>query len=372
MGILGKDLFDFSRPRTNTKIEFGSACYWVEHESEQIPYGSVLTEILNLDCTPFQETLDTLNQVVKAKNYSAAPRAFMDLLKCFESLPLYRIYLVDYYFLGNLRVEEFVVGEARDAFAELVIDGETKLPQFVQQCVDDIQFIQRRYAWFLDSMFEGKEFEKKKGQRKEPLAEQITAHALEAFVSGTSLGEDSKVDAPQVKTQYAIRLKGNHGPEMVEKMYFDRLIDFVYVEFMKSLQKGFVPKRCANCGRWFLQTPGATFSYCNEPAPGMDGKTCREIGAATNFREKVRNNVIWQIYLRAYKKYFARTKKTSNNSMPKSKKANDKSMSKTVFERWATMAEKLRDEALMKYENAKTEEEKTRIAEEFKKAINCY
>ena len=47
-------------------------------------------------------------------------------------------------------------------------------------------------------------------------------------------------------------------------------------------------------------------------------------------------------------------------------------MSKTVFERRATMAEKLRDEALVKYENAKTEEEKTRIAEEFKKAINCY
>ena len=38
MAILGKDLFDFSRPRTNTKIEFGLTCYWVEHESEQVPY----------------------------------------------------------------------------------------------------------------------------------------------------------------------------------------------------------------------------------------------------------------------------------------------------------------------------------------------
>lgn len=36
-------------------------------------------------------------------------------------------------------------------------------------------------------------------------------------------------------------------------MYFDRLLDFVYVEFMKGLQKGFVPKRCANCGRWFCR-----------------------------------------------------------------------------------------------------------------------
>ena len=44
--------------------------------------------------------------------------------------------------------------------------------------------------------------------------------------------------------------------KIVEKMYFDQLLDFVYVEFMKGLQKGFVPKRCANCGRWFLQKPG--------------------------------------------------------------------------------------------------------------------
>ena len=43
-------------------------------------------------------------------------------------------------------------------------------------------------------------------------------------------------------------------------MYFDRLLDFVYVELMKGLQKGFVPKRCANCGRWFLQIPGMTYA----------------------------------------------------------------------------------------------------------------
>ena len=73
-------------------------------------------------------------------------------------------------------------------------------------------------------------------------------------------------------------------------MYFDRLLDFVYVELMKGLQKGFVPKRCANCGHWFLQMPGMTYAYCGEPAPGQDGKTCREIGATSSFRSKVRNN----------------------------------------------------------------------------------
>ena len=140
-------------------------------------------------------------------------------------------------------------------------------------------------SWFLDGIFAGKPFEKKKGQRKTSLAQQIEKKGLEPFVSGVSLGADSKVDAPKVNAQFCIRGTGCEA-EVVEKMYFGRLLDFVYVEFMKGLQKGFVPKRCANCGRWFLQKPGATFAYCTGAAPGQDpGKTCREIGASQQLSE---------------------------------------------------------------------------------------
>ena len=48
MGVLGKDLLDFHRPRTNTKVEFGASGYWVESHPTMQPYGAVLTEILNL------------------------------------------------------------------------------------------------------------------------------------------------------------------------------------------------------------------------------------------------------------------------------------------------------------------------------------
>lgn len=128
----------------------------------------------------------------------------------------------------------------------------------------------------------------------------ICSRGYEAFISGVSLGENPETDAPPVKTQYRIRGEKEKA-EIVEKMYFDRLLGFVYVEFMKGLQKGFVPKRCANCGRWFLQTPGATYAYCTGPAPGQDGKTCRQIGASSSFRSKVENNDVWKIHQRAYK-----------------------------------------------------------------------
>ena len=137
---------------------------------------------------------------------------------------------------------------------------------------------------------------------------------------------------------------------------FRLLLDFVYVEFMKGLQKGFVPKRCANCGRWFLQMPGMTYAYCGEPAPGQDGKTCREIGATSSFRSKVQNNDVWKAHQRAYKKYFARTRKGT--------------MSKGVFEVWSQKMETLRDDALMEYGRAQSEEERQRIVDEVTQKLN--
>lgn len=229
------------------------------------------------------------------------------------------------------------------------------LPRFMQEQLDAIRLIQERYGWFLDGIFAGKPFEKKKGQRKTSLAQQIEKKGLEPFVSGVSLGESPETDAPPVKTQYRIRGEKEKA-EIVEKMYFDRLLDFVYVEFMKGLQKGFVPKRCANCGRWFLQKPGATYAYCTDPAPGQDGKTCREIGASSSFRSKVENNDVWKVQQRAYKKYFARIRSGL--------------MTKSEFEAWSCQAADLRDAALERYARAKNEEDRQRIAREVAETLN--
>ena len=355
MSVLGKDLFDFQRSHTNTKVEFGASGYWVEMVPEMQPYGTVLTEILNLDVTPFQKLLDRLNTAVHEKNYDDAPRAYMDMQKGFGSLPLYRLYLMDFRYFGDMKIEEFVGEEVREAFAKYVINEEREIPSFMQQQIKDIQLIQERYAWFLDRVFANAVFEKKKGQRKESLAQLIYSSGYEAFVSGVSLGKDPEVDAPLVRAQYRIRGERENA-EVVEKMYFDRLLDFVYVELMKGLQKGFVPKRCANCGRWFLQMPGMTYAYCGEPAPGQDGKTCRENGATSSFRSKVQNNDVWKAHQRAYKKYFARTRKGT--------------MSKGVFEVWSRKMETLRDDALKEYDRAKSEEERQRIVDEVTQKLN--
>lgn len=357
MGVLGKDLFDIDRPRTHVKVQFGQSAYWVEYDPTPHPYGEALTELLNCDAAPYERTLSVLEQAIEKKDAQTAPQAFMNAVRELSSLPYFHLFLSDVRRLIVSPLEEFVVGEARTAFEKYILSDKIGDVAYMREQLNAIHFIQERYSWFLTEAFQQTAFEKKKGQRKVPLAQQIYENCLDAFVSGVSLGKSPEVDAPQVNIQYAVLEIDEEHHELVEKLYFDRLEDFVYVELMRGLQRGFVPKRCANCGRWFLQTPGASYNYCDRPAPNSEeSKTCREVGSTKSFRAKVLNNKIWAVHQRAYKKYFARTKKGT--------------MTKPDFLAWETESERLRDEALSKYERAKTEDEKAAVAERLREELN--
>ena len=357
MGVLGKDLFDINRPRTHVKAQFGKDSYWVEDNQSPHPYGEVLTELLNCDVEPFAHTLATLECTMETEDAQSAPRAFMDAVRDLSALPYFRLFLSDLRELNDMPVEEFVVGEARTAFEDYVFSNGKKDVAYMREQINDIRFIQERYVWFLTNAFQRTAFEKKKGQRKIPLAQQIYENCLDAFVSGVSLGQSPEVDAPQVNIQYVVLEIDREHHELVEKLYFDRLVDFVYVELMRGLQRGYVPKRCANCGRWFLQMPGASYNYCDQPAPNSEeGKTCREVGSTKSFRAKVLNHPVWAVHQRAYKKYFARTKKGT--------------MTKAEFLTWETESERLRDKALAEYDRAKTETEKAAVVDRLRGELN--
>ena len=138
MGVLGKDLLDFHRPRTNTKVEFGASGYWVESHPTMQPYGAVLTEILNLDAAPFQELLDQYRKTVAERDAEQAARAFQAVTNGFASLPLYRLYWNDVQLFASMDVSELFVGEAQEAFREYVMQDDT-LPRFMQEQLDAIR-----------------------------------------------------------------------------------------------------------------------------------------------------------------------------------------------------------------------------------------
>lgn len=284
MGVLGKDLLDYTRPLPHVKVQFGAKKYWIEEETVGISYGTILVQALNTD--PAALNLNT----------------FFPFVCSFEELTL----------------------------------------------------IQKQYAWFIEEALDDGGQRRKKGQMKLPAADRILKNAMEAFVSGRSLSSDPEVDAPNVQIQYAV-LETKDGAEVVEKIYFDSLLDFVYVEFMKALQKGFIPKRCPNCGDWFVQEPGMDFNYCANPSPQDPTKLCRDIGARSNFIEKKKNHGLWNIHQRAYRKYYARMKKGN--------------MERNAFFVWAEEAAKLRDELLPKYD-AVDYETRSDMEEKYRKEVN--
>ena len=333
MGVLGKDLFDLDRPLTRTKVEFGERTYWVESDRQAIPYGAVLTELLDWDVSAYKKSLSILRETDPAtEEYS---RRLAETKAELSKLPLYRCYLSKLYSFA---------GEPDAAF--------------YFQVEKDLDLIHSRYVWFLTALFEKVEPEKKKGQRKLSPAELVANSIVSPLVTGVSLGLSREIDPPPVQVQFAMRgsMDDEEKPELVERMFFDRLIDFVYVELMKGIQKGFLPKRCPNCGKWFLQEPGATYTYCPRPLEKDPNLTCRDVGSLVSFETKRKNNDVWRFHQQAYKKYFARTRAGT--------------MTKTEFEIWSSKAEKLRDAALYEYERAKTKEKIEAIANQLKQDLN--
>lgn len=103
--------------------------------------------------------------------------------------------------------------------------------------------------------------------------------------------------------------------------------------------------------------PGASYNYCDSIASNSEeGKTCREVGSAKSFRAKVLNHPVWAIHQRAYKKYFARTKKGT--------------MTRAEFLVWETESEQLREDALARYDRAATPEEKQQIVDKLTRELN--
>ena len=88
---------------------------------------------------------------------------------------------------------------------------------------------------------------------------------------------------------------------IAEKTTFDRLVTFLRTEFYRGLAAGNAPRRCHNCGAYFLLTSGYNTCYCNNIAPGETERTCRKVGAhRKEAREKANRNPARVEYDRTY------------------------------------------------------------------------
>lgn len=59
----------------------------------------------------------------------------------------------------------------------------------------------------------------------------------------------------------------------------------------RGMAAGNIPRRCHNCGRWFLLVGAYDTVYCRRTAPGETKRTCRQVGAHPEGAGKERQGV---------------------------------------------------------------------------------
>lgn len=87
------------------------------------------------------------------------------------------------------------------------------------------------------------------------------------------------------------------------------LISFLEVEFFRGLTVGNAPRKCHNCGKYFLLTAGYNTCYCNNIAPGETTRTCRKVGA---HQKALRLSAQRSLAQREYYRIYNRLKQRKN------------------------------------------------------------
>ncbi|WMJ75950.1 DUF6076 domain-containing protein [Sedimentibacter sp. MB35-C1] len=78
------------------------------------------------------------------------------------------------------------------------------------------------------------------------------------------------------------------------------IIDYFVREFVK---RGQPVRICKNCKRYFAIVERTDAEYCNRPIDDK-GRTCKNMGAITLWNEKRKDDEIFKVYRREYKKRF--------------------------------------------------------------------
>lgn len=331
MGTLGKDLLRLDKSFFEFTVLFSEDDYEIEGKVYRL--GELTTAFLNYDASEFLQAAEELKTNLKHKEADALRRSLEKMLRV---MPLY----------GDMAQEKETL-DWRDSMIEtgLVSAGEMRklfggsdndFPNNCAVIAKDIRLIQDRYTWLLRDMFY-RDFNLRTPNR---YAVQLYENGLGAFVSGRSLGRSSERDPTPAAVQFEVRESTADGkPRLFEKLIFTRLADFIYTELFRAMMHSNCPRPCKNCGKWFLKEKTSTCEYCDNIAPGEVSKTCRDVGATASFSSKVKNNEVWKLHQRAYKKYYARVMK--------------RNMTQADFNTWAQSAEQLRDQVLQEYEKAR-------------------
>ena len=254
------------------------------------PLGQLTTDVLNLDSdvlTEIDRRVDAFMSAVwtllQEKTDSAASSAQERLNAVWDlifDLPVYR----------NLRLD---TETARNLFSALLsdrmkwaetLDVNSDGHRMFEDFLSELEYFSeslRNFQGQIQGMLE-LYFEPLSRRNSEAYAEAYATYFTDMVAAGGLLFQEQEF-AQSFPAQLCF-VPMAHPTEvgkvlLAEKAEFSYLSHFLYTDFYRGLMTGNAPRRCHNCGRYFLLTAGYNTCYCNHVAPGETERTCRKVGA---------------------------------------------------------------------------------------------
>lgn len=324
----------------------GFGAYFYEDKVEIVnrvfSLGEVTTEFLNLDFSVFEKLdelakafVDPARKLIQNKDRSAFPEAEKRLIE-FEdllwTLPPYPSIPRDPSIARRLfpwLLEQDEWEQIDDPTSEINvkltkwINDIEELPSQLEWCYNQTNLIVDRYLEpLLRRTKDAYAFAVLLYYRdRDRLSFLIPNPSDEGTVSGTELSF-----VPVQEGHTARYLLG-------EVLRFNDLVSFIKTDFYRGLMHGNAPRKCQNCGKFFLLTNGYNTCYCNNIAPGETKRTCRKVGAHVKEAKKTAAETPTQ---QEYRKAYNRLKMR-------------KARGKISVDQWnaaVAEAERLRDQAV--------------------------
>ena len=286
----------------NSIQEF-TVLFWEDHvliDGKSIPLGQISTEVLNYpdeQLLALREKLNTLLQCIQTKLMNPDVQKTFSLVNETQeklnsvlcdifSLPLFSFLDMDREKAESMLITAF--SQFPDEFQKMVTSGTAEQAIFMEYVFklvsipDELHSFKAYTSVLLDFYME----------RLKLRNPESYAVGVYDFFSNTELLNEIASSLPPCPFQFyrqtcGVMLEFTTMPHpeqkeryiLAERMVFHRLGEFLHTDFFRGLMHGHTPRRCHNCGSFFLLTEGYDTRNCNRIAPAEKTRTCREIGA---------------------------------------------------------------------------------------------
>lgn len=255
---------------------------------QEYPVGQCVVDILNLE----EEVLDGIDQGMKdfyhavrnvwledtEESVYQAQEKLRDVWTLVSALPVYRDLDIDW--SQPVKQNAPLLEKFWSRLRQISPEGRAEVDEYLRTLIgasELLRIFRKQIALMLEGYFEPLD-------RRNPEAYAVGMFKFYSdMVTAELMGQDTYELAHSfpLKVRFVPMMSPSDGEKIIlaEQARFLNLLDFLEVEFFRGLAVGNAPRRCHNCGKYFLLTAGYNTCYCNNIAPGETERTCRKVGA---------------------------------------------------------------------------------------------